>query len=316
VRQGGSYVNIPGCMYRDPSRADFDRNLSAIVHSAFRVADAEGARIKSEFISRGMGQSTPLISTIAGRHDEIHADATTKAMHLIRDFVGRVHASASEVAAWGRLQLDNMSATLVATIPSAGFPQVLQQIQRQCRAVFDQRIESALKDIEAGFIGGRNIVERDADRRAIILQRLYDQRHHSDGFIPVPENGGSPEERITAVNIARQLSQNGLIDWKELSGAGMGMARITAQGVDIVEGTRASPITIAINRSINIHGSTNVQVGEGNRQEISIAGEKVIAAINNSTATAEEKEKAKSVLQSVLSSPVLSAALGLAKGLF
>jgi len=97
----------------------------------------------------------------------------------------------------------------------------------------------------------------------------------------------------------RSLRRTGLIDWKEgLAGEPEGMGRITSRGVDVIEGNATPPIAITIDRrQFSVHASSNVQIGEGNAQDINFTAEKIVASINSSTATPAEKEKAKSLFQ-------------------
>jgi hypothetical protein len=74
-----------------------------------------------------------------------------------------------------------------------------------------------------------------------------------------------------------------------------------------IEGNASPPIAITIDsRQYSVHGSSNVQIGERNAQNIAFNADKIIAAINDSQATVEEKAHAKSVIQSILDSPLLS----------
>jgi hypothetical protein len=88
------------------------------------------------------------------------------------------------------------------------------------------------------------------------------------------------------------------------------MAHITGLGVDVVEGNVRSPIAITIDRRVTGSGSSHVQVGDGNVQDIHMTADKIVAAINSSTASEAEKEKAKSLLQRVLENPLLSTVTG------
>lgn len=59
---------------------------------------------------------------------------------------------------------------------------------------------------------------KDADRRALILQRLYDERHVGSWTdFPLPEIVSLEEDKIID-NICTQLQQAGLIEWKTVSG--------------------------------------------------------------------------------------------------
>jgi hypothetical protein len=93
-----------------------------------------------------------------------------------------------------------------------------------------------------------------------------------------------------------------------------GMGRITNLGVDVIEGNIKAPIAISIDRSISVSGSNLVQIGDGNTQDIRINSDKIVAAINQSTATLGEKEDAKSLLQKILENPLLSKIFGMFTG--
>jgi len=64
-------------------------------------------------------------------------------------------------------------------------PGLQQGTQGQYSLKFEQRLNDALRDIEIGFIGDRSMTVKDFDRRALVLRKLYDERH-SDRFLPVP----------------------------------------------------------------------------------------------------------------------------------
>ncbi|MGP0059953.1 MAG: hypothetical protein ACLPID_11775 [Beijerinckiaceae bacterium] len=299
-------------MYAQPIKGDLDRNLSMIMHSAHQRARAERFRLTSEFAARGMGQSTSLIGAAIGVLDTIHKDAIAEAMPIIRDFAERMHVTVAEIVLWARPHLENLGNSVLAELPPAGVPVEHQRIRRQYAQVFHLRLDGALRDIEIGFIGGRSLVIKDSDRRAIVLQKFYDERHSKGwGGLPVAP-AASKEEQIITANICQQLSQNGLIEWKGLGGEPVGMGRITARGIDVIEGNAIAPIAITIDsRQFSVHGSSNVQIGDGNAQDIKLNAERIVAAINNSSATAEEKEKAKSIWQSLLDNPLLAKALGI-----
>ncbi len=159
---------------------------------------------------------------------------------------------------------------------------------------------------------------KDSDRRAVMLKKFYEARHVRGRFISMPvDPTASEEERLIAANICGQLAESGLIEWKPLLGPGIeGAGRITSHGIDVMEGNAPPPIAITIDsRQYSIHGSSNVQIGEGNAQNITILADKVRAAINSSQVTDEEKAEARSVLQSILANPLLAKIFGWMTGL-
>ncbi len=144
-------------MYEQPTKGDLDRNLSTIFHSAHQKARAERGRLTSEFAARGMATSTSLIGAMIGVLDTIHKDAIGQAMPLLRDFAERMQIPAIEITALARPHLENLGSSVLGQLPPAGFPEEHQRIRAQYTAVFQQRLDGALRDFEIGFISGRNI---------------------------------------------------------------------------------------------------------------------------------------------------------------
>jgi hypothetical protein len=151
---------------------------------------------------------------------------------------------------------------------------------------------------------------KDAEWRGLILQRLYDIRHLNDGATMITDGLGLYNQVPSGfdnliVNVADQLKQQSLIVFNELVGARrMGRAKITAFGVDVIEGTKQAAIAITVDQSTNIHNSRNVQLGKGNIQNVDHIGA-LTSAIEQSQATTEEKEAARSLLQKVVDNPLL-----------
>ncbi|WLH67225.1 RIP homotypic interaction motif-containing protein [Pseudomonas sp. FP2309] len=61
---------------------------------------------------------------------------------------------------------------------------------------------------------------------------------------------------------------------------------------------------------INIHGSTGIQIGDHNVQNLEVALKEVLASIDNADAPKEEREEAKNRLNAFLAHPLVSAAVG------
>lgn len=158
---------------------------------------------------------------------------------------------------------------------------------------------------------------KDNEIRGIVLKHYYDKRY--DGYYQwnhedVEKLGNGLSTKIVFA-ICDQLADYNLIDWKPIKthgGTANGMGKITAAGVDVIEGESKAPISISLNQgdNITITGSSHVQIGNSNLQGVSIEIEKLISAINNSTAKDAEKEEAKSLLRSFLSHPLVSAIVG------
>ena len=61
---------------------------------------------------------------------------------------------------------------------------------------------------------------------------------------------------------------------------------------------------------INIHGSTGIQIGDHNVQNLQVALKEVLASIDKADAPREEREEAKSRLNAFLAHPLVSSAVG------
>jgi hypothetical protein len=155
---------------------------------------------------------------------------------------------------------------------------------------------------------------KDAEWRGLILQQLYDIRHANDGSTMIPDGLGldglvpSGYDNLLA-NVADQLKQHNLIRFNEIAAPRRkGRAKITAFGVDVVEGTKESAITITIDHSTNVLNSQHVQVGKGNIQNTGDI-HKLNVAIDEARATMAEKEDAKSLLRKIIENPLLVSVL-------
>jgi hypothetical protein len=153
---------------------------------------------------------------------------------------------------------------------------------------------------------------KDADIRGIVLKKYYE--HRREGYI-----GLTPldfDDRLTEADIfhiASQLGEHGLIHWRAVEAIGgdrAGSGKISAAGIDVVEGTATSRIAIHVDKSINVSNSTDVQIGSRNKQTLHVEIEHLVAAINGSQASAAEKAEAKSLLRKFLEHPLVSTIVG------
>jgi hypothetical protein len=156
----------------------------------------------------------------------------------------------------------------------------------------------------------------------MLLKAIYDLRRHGNliDFDPLITHD-FPEGEMR--RILRQLEEKGLIDWIVKPVRQLGAGYITAYGTEVVEGDAQAPFTINLNpvidarvthsvdKSITISGSTGVQIGDGNVQNIAnnIDVEKVIAAIDHSTAGEAEKAEAKGLVRKVVDNGLAITAL-------
>ena len=267
-------------MYQTPTIADFQRNLLTVVKKARDQAIADDRRIKAEHAARGMGQSGALIIAIANRFDELHAEVTEAVMHLIRDFAGRSQLRPSELGAAARGQLENLGAELAAYIPSFGgaVQNAAQQVRAKCERAIRERIDGALRDIEIGFIGGRDVAgsqEQNIQAHAFQLLKAIELATR-----------GSPApvvlEQLRDLKMTQYEAQAAFhyLKGKRLIEATFGIfysARVSAAGHDAIRDAekapdKASPAFPAIthNYYMTVHSMTgsNVQQGTTNSQII------------------------------------------------
>ena len=102
---------------------------------------------------------------------------------------------------------------------------------------------------------------RDSELRGLILEALYNQRR-KDLVNLDQELGGLPVPHSATESILRQLVKKGLIERPLQPLNGLGNARITAYGIDVVQGTTRPPLSILLHQRITVQ---DVQVGEGNQ---------------------------------------------------
>jgi hypothetical protein len=165
----------------------------------------------------------------------------------------------------------------------------------------------------------------DNELRGLILQKYYDKRR--EGWIQwKSEDFQNVEAEFTAADlfsVCAQLGEHGLIDWRGLednSGVTIdGRGKISAYGIDVIERKEAPPISINLDysdRSISVSSSSNVQVGTGNVQNITVHVQKLREAIDAADVAPEKKEEAQTALQKFLEHPAVTAVLGgLASGI-
>jgi hypothetical protein len=106
---------------------------------------------------------------------------------------------------------------------------------------------------------------RDSELRGIILEALYNQRR-KDLVSFDQELGGLPVPHGATESILRQLEKKGLVERPFQPLSGLGNGRITAYGIDVVQGTTSPPLSILLHQRITVQ---DVQVGTGNIQNVS-----------------------------------------------
>lgn len=160
---------------------------------------------------------------------------------------------------------------------------------------------------------------KDNELRGIVLTKYYDRRR--DGWIQwKSEDFSDVKEDFTAEDLFRvcdQLAEYCLIDWKPLQDhKGLtvnGVGKIAAAGVDVVEGTVKPPVSINLDYSqhnVSITSSSNVQVGSGNVQGVTVHVQRLVEIIDGAKASSAQKQEAKNALRKFLEHPAVTAILG------
>jgi len=142
-------------MFERPAKKDIDAALSLLMHEARRLTLDEKNRIFSEATLAGALRSNRVVVIVADAADKIHAASMKQATQILCDFVERMETPATEITAWSRPHLENLSNSVLAVIPPNGFPADHQRITNQYRAVFKQRVDATLRAVEIGYVRGR-----------------------------------------------------------------------------------------------------------------------------------------------------------------
>lgn len=155
---------------------------------------------------------------------------------------------------------------------------------------------------------------KDTELRGIVLRNYYDKRREAM-FTPDEKDFGQGVTIEDICAISEQLGEHKLISWKSIKnfgGVSFGMGRITAFGIDVVEGVATPDIKVEFvqNKSINISDSSNIIVGDHNQQNITHHVKEIVRAIDESQATPEEKAEAKSLLRKFIEHPMVTAVAG------
>jgi len=157
----------------------------------------------------------------------------------------------------------------------------------------------------------------DNELRGIVLEKLYELRDQGPIVLSAIDFG-SDVDTAEAARVCNQLAQHDLICWRpakdERGRVFDGAAEISADGVDVKEGKIKSTISINLDYSqhVSVVASPHTQVGNGNVQRVSISVEieKIISAIDHSTASEAEKREAKSLLKRFLEHPLVTSIAG------
>ncbi len=160
---------------------------------------------------------------------------------------------------------------------------------------------------------------RDTQLRGIILAKYYEHRR-GQIFTPKPEDFDPQIAIEDILAISDQLGQHGLIEWKVLRSYGgieAGLGKISAFGIDVVEGEATPDIKVEFvqSKTINVSGSSNVVVGDHNQMSVTQHIAELERVIDNSNGTPEQKAEAKGLLRRLVEHPLVASLAGGAIGL-
>src|SRR5215472_6209638 len=137
-------------MFEQPVKKDLDYALSMLMHEARHQI----ANYKNEISVLRALKSNRVVIAAANAADKVHAASMAQAKQVLIDFIKRMDKSATEITAWARLHLENLTNTLLSGIPPNGFPNDHQRIIAQYQLVFQQRVQGILREVEIGYVRG------------------------------------------------------------------------------------------------------------------------------------------------------------------
>lgn len=141
-------------MFERPTKNDLDTALSMLMHESRHKLIAELNRIKSDAIKAGALQSNRVVVTAVSAADNMHKEAMEQAHSILLDFIERMQTAPTEIIGWARPHLDNLNNSLLGAVPPNGFPQDHKRLMNQYRAVFQQRSDVMLRNVEIGHQKG------------------------------------------------------------------------------------------------------------------------------------------------------------------
>ncbi|UPK00506.1 hypothetical protein [Bradyrhizobium sp. 170] len=141
-------------MFERPTKNDLDTALSMLMHESRHKLMDQVNRIKGDAIKAGALQSNGVIVTAISAADAIHKEAMEQAHTILLNFIERMERAPTEIVGWARPHLDNLNNSVLAVVPPNGFPHDHQRLTNQYRAVFQQRSDNTLRNVEIGHQKG------------------------------------------------------------------------------------------------------------------------------------------------------------------
>ena len=126
-------------MFEQPAKKDIDAALSILMHEARRQVQDAKNRVTSDAIKSGALRSNRVIVVVADEADKTHKASIEQAKEILLDFIERMQRPATEITAWARPHLENLSNSVISVVPPNGFPSDHQRITHQ-RSVRPRRL--------------------------------------------------------------------------------------------------------------------------------------------------------------------------------
>jgi hypothetical protein len=227
-------------VFRTGEKIDFDRMLDDILARAKTLAVSTSAQVEAESAARGtlLSSGTPVV--MEQRITPIHETALADAMRLIVQFSERTGIPIPQLGEAAKVKLVSFTSEITQRMVTAASRLNLTLALSQARETFNRRVESALRDVEIGFIQGRSAIvtgnSTNQSKALRLLKALYDATRARTEPVFIEEmNAGLSDEDAKAA--WRYLKGRGLIDTFNIPYT----ARINGAGVDAIEGAQRRP---------------------------------------------------------------------------
>ena len=136
--------------FEAPKKSDLDRKLSELMHEARHDLEIERQAIVSDAILKGAANGNRVGIAQFAAADRLHKNAMGQARSYLLDFERRTGLPAAKITGWARPHLENFNNSLLGVIkPSPAFQH--ERTNTAYRAIFAQRLENLLRDVETGF---------------------------------------------------------------------------------------------------------------------------------------------------------------------
>jgi len=229
-------------MFQTGNITDFERMLGDILDRATMTSADMARRVEHEAAAKGGAMTGRHPQAIEQQVAPIHEGAIGQVMRLIVQFSQRSKVSIPDLSEIARPKLTAFtSATMKPMIVAATRVGSPAQLIDAARDRFVHRVDSALRDVEIGFIQGSAIMSQSESVQSNalrMLQAIYDKTRDQE----------NPVDDVTKLDIRLISEEDSRAAWRYLKGKGLIQtfnldyaARINAQGVDAIENARRHP---------------------------------------------------------------------------